>query len=29
VEALGQSLGIIVAHSTGSKALPDRAGQVI
>ena len=29
VQALGQSLGIIVGHSTGSEALPDRAGQVI
>jgi hypothetical protein len=29
VQALGQGLGIIVAHGTGGEALPDRAGQVI
>ena len=29
VKALGQSLGIVVAHGTGGEALPDRAGQVI
>jgi hypothetical protein len=29
VQALGQSLGIIVGHNTSSEALPNRAGQVI
>jgi hypothetical protein len=29
VEALGQGLGIIVAHSPSGEALPNRAGQVI
>jgi hypothetical protein len=29
METLGQSLGLIVGHSPGGEALPDRAGQVI
>jgi hypothetical protein len=29
VQALGQSLGIIVGHSTSGEALPDCAGEVI
>jgi hypothetical protein len=29
VEALGQSLSIIIGHGTGGEALPDCAGQVI
>ena len=29
VQTLGEALGVIVAHSTGREALPDRAGEVI
>jgi hypothetical protein len=29
VETLGQGLGIVVGHSPGGEALPDRAGQVV
>jgi hypothetical protein len=29
VQLLGKLLGIIVGHSTGGEALPDRAGKVV